>query len=343
MNILRITKKFFIFILIISLSACGYTSQYTADFFTMDTAMTVTSYGQNSENAVKAVEVEINRLNALWSVESEQSEIFKLNKDKNLTVCDDTKNLISRAKEISALTDGDFDITVQPLVAEWGFYSALEKRVPTQSEIDGIIKLIGYEKINLSDNDISLDSGVSIDLGGIAKGYASYSAAKILKDNGIKSAVMSLGGNVRVIGTKPDGAEWTVAIADPDDNSSNIGVLKVCDTAVITSGGYQRFFEKDGKIYHHIIDPKTGYPAQSGLKSVTVVSDDDILADALSTALFVKGLDASSKFYKQNSGLFEAIFVTEDNKIFITPKLEDAFSSNREFEVIQPRKTEYGL
>lgn len=336
MNILRITKKFFIFILIISLSACGYTSPYTADFFSMDTAMTVTSYGQNSKTAVKAVEDEINRLNLLWSVENEQSEIFLLNRDKRLTVCDDTRNLISRAKEISDLTDGDFDITVQPLVADWGFYSALENRVPTQSEIDTTLKFVGYENINLSDNDISLEHNASIDLGGIAKGYASYSAAEILKKQGIESAVMSLGGNVRVIGTKPDGTDWTVAIADPDDNSSNIGIVKVTDTAVITSGGYQRYFEEDKKVYHHIIDPKTGYPAQSGLKSVTIVSSDDILADALSTALFVKGLDASIEFYKQNNELFEAIFMTEDNKIFITPKLEDAFSSNREFEVIKP-------
>lgn len=336
MNILRITKTIFIFILIISLSACGYTSEYTTDFFAMDTAMTVTAYGKNSKEAVKAVESELNRLNLLWSVENPSSEIFKLNQNKKMTVSADTEKLISRAKKISDLTDGDFDITVQPLVTKWGFYSSLENRVPTQSEIDKALDFVGYQNIALSDTDVSLKDNTSVDLGGIAKGYASFSAAELLKNQGIESAVMSLGGNVRVIGTKPDGADWTVAIADPDDSSADIGFVKVADTAVITSGGYQRYFEKNGKKYHHIIDPKTGYPAQSGLKSVTVVSGDDILADALSTALFVKGLDASIDFYKQNSGLFEAIFVTEDNKIFITPKLENVFSSNREFEVITP-------
>ena len=145
---------------------------------------------------------------------------------------------------------------------------------------------------------------------------------------------MSLGGNVRAVGSKPDGESWSVAVTDPDDNSKSIGTLKISDKAVVTSGGYQRYFEENGQIYHHIIDTKTGYPADSGLKSVTIVSDDDALADALSTALFVMGLEKSGKFYSENSSLFGAVFITDKGEIYVTDNLKDSFMSEQGFEVI---------
>ena len=156
---------------------------------------------------------------------------------------------------------------------------------------------------------------------------------QVLKDNDVESAILSLGGNVRAVGTKPDGSLWNVAIADPDDTSLQIGCVLAEDSAVVTSGGYQRYFENNGQMYHHIIDTKTGYPANNGMKSVTIISEDDTLADALSTALYVKGLDEAIEFYRENRN-FEAVFVTDSGEIYVTSGLADRFTSDRNFEVI---------
>jgi thiamine biosynthesis lipoprotein len=300
----------------------------------MDTIMTMTAYGSNAAQAVKSAESEINRLDALLSVQNESSEIYKLNQQKSLDVSSDALSLINTSLEISAMTDGAFDIRSEPLSRAWGFYSGLENRVPTQDEIDALLSCVGAEHITLENSKVSLDENTSIDLGGIAKGYAAARVAQIFAENNVTSALVSLGGNVRAVGSKPDGSDWSVAITDPDDNSNQLGVLSVSNRAVVTSGGYQRYFEENGQIYHHIIDTATGYPACSGLKSVTIVSEDDTLADGLSTALFVMGLERSADLYSQNSSLFGAVLVTDSNEIYVTDNLKDTFSSERSFEVI---------
>lgn len=315
-------------------SGCSLESKYDCEFFAMDTVMTINAYGSKSENAVKAVQNEINELDKLLSVQNENSEIFKLNQSKEMTVSKDTLTLITRSKEIYTLTGGAFDISCEPLTREWGFYSGLENKVPSQKAIETALEGIGAEHINIKGGTVALDENTSLDLGGIAKGFASQKAAEILKEYGVTSALMSLGGNVRAVGSKPDGEYWSVAVTDPDDNSKSIGTLKISDKAVVTSGGYQRYFEEKGQIYHHIIDTKSGYPADSGLKSVTIVSDDDTLADALSTSLFVMGLEKSGKFYSENSSLFGAVFITDKGEIYVTDNLKDSFMSEQDFEVI---------
>ena len=319
---------------VILTSGCSLESKYNCEFFAMDTVMTINAYGSKSESAVKAAQNEISRLDKLLSVQNENSEIFRLNQSKQMTVSEDTLTLITRSKEIYTLTDGAFDITCEPLAREWGFYSGLKNKVPSQKAIENALKAVGAEHINIENSTVTLDENTSLDLGGIAKGYASHKAAEILKEYGVASALMSLGGNVRAVGTKPDGDFWSVAITDPDDNAKSIGTLKISDKAVVTSGGYQRYFEENGQTYHHIIDTKTGYPADSGLKSVTIVSDDDALADALSTALFVMGLEKSEEFYSENSSLFGAVFITDKGEIYVTDNLKDSFMSEQGFEVI---------
>ena len=315
-------------------SGCSLESKYDCEFFAMDTVMTINAYGSKSETAVKAAQNEINRLDRLLSVQNENSEIFKLNQSKKITVSEDTLTLITRSKELYTLTDGAFDISCEPLTREWGFYLGLENKVPSQKAIETALEGVGAEHIKFKNSTVTLDKNSSLDLGGIAKGYASHKAAEILKEYGVTSALMSLGGNVRAVGSKPDGDFWSVAITDPDDNSKSIGTLKISDKAVVTSGGYQRYFEENGQTYHHIIDTKTGYPADSGLKSVTVVSSDDTLADALSTSLFVMGLEKSSEFYRENSNLFGAVFITDKGEIYVTDNLKDSFMSEQGFEVI---------
>lgn len=319
---------------VILASGCSLESKYNCEFFAMDTVMTINAYGSKSESAVKAAQNEINRLDNLLSIQNENSEIFRLNQEKSMTVSEDTLILITRSKEIYTLTNGAFDITCEPLAREWGFYSGLENKVPSQGAIENALEGVGAEHIKIKNSTVTLNENTSLDLGGIAKGYASQKAAEILKEYGVTSVLMSLGGNVRAVGSKPDGEDWSVAINDPDDNSKSIGTLKISDKAVVTSGGYQRYFEENGQIYHHIIDTKTGYPANSGLKSVTVVSSDDTLADALSTSLFVMGLEKSGDFYRENSSLFGAVFITDNNEIYVTDNLKDSFMSEQGFEVI---------
>lgn len=300
----------------------------------MDTVMTITVYGKNSETAVSAAQDKIYELDNLFSVQNEESEIYKLNREKSMSVSSDTLSVIKRSKEISNLTDKCFDITCEPLIRTWGFYSGLKNKVPSQDEIEKALEGVGTEHIKIDENTVTLDKNTSLDLGAVAKGYASGEACRVLKENGVSCALISLGGNVRAVGSKPDGSDWSVAICDPDDNTKQAGTLKISDTAVVTSGGYQRYFEENGQIYHHIIDTETGYPANSGLKSVTVVSQDDTLADALSTALFVMGLEKSKKLYFDSSSLFGAVFITDDNKIYVTDNLKNNFLSERGFEVI---------
>lgn len=319
---------------VILTSGCSLESKYDCEFFAMDTVMTINAYGSKSESAVKAAQNEISRLDKLLSVQNENSEIFKLNQSKEMTVSEDTLTLITRSKELYTLTNGSFDITCEPLTREWGFYSGLENKVPSQKAIENALEGVGAEHIDIENSTVTLDENTSLDLGGIAKGFASQKAAEILKEYGVTSALMSLGGNVRAVGSKPDGDFWSVAVTDPDDNSKSIGTLKISDKAVVTSGGYQRYFEENGQTYHHIIDTKTGYPADSGLKSVTVVSEDDTLADALSTSLFVMGLEKSGEFYRENSSLFGAVFITDKSEIYVTDNLKDSFMSEQGFEVI---------
>lgn len=335
MKYIRIYCFLFAVVILLCGSACNFRSECKINFFAMDTVMTINAYGSKSEIAVESAENKINSLDAQLSVQNENSEIYKLNSKKAMNVSPDTLVLLKRANEINSLTEGAFDITTEPLSYLWGFYSGLENQVPSQDDIDNVLKSVGAEHIKIDNNLVTLDKNTSIDLGGIAKGYASATAAQILEENGISSALISLGGNVRVVGSKPDGSEWKVAIADPDENSEQMGVLSVKDAAVVTSGSYQRYFEENGKIYHHIIDTQTGYPADSHLKSVTVVSEDDTLADALSTALFVMGVEKSSSLYRENNSLFGAVFITDNNEILITENLEDKFSSQYDYEVIE--------
>lgn len=334
MKLLRKSCILIITAAVVFSSGCSLESKYNCEFFAMDTVMTINAYGSKSENAVKAAQNEINELDKLLSVQNKDSEIYKLNYKKSMTVSKDTLSLITRSKELYILTDGAFDISCEPVSREWGFYSGLENKIPSKEAIENALEGVGAEHIKTKNNTVTLDENTALDLGAVAKGYASQKAAETLKENGVTSALMSLGGNVRAVGSKPDGESWSVAVADPNDTSKSIGTLKISDKAVVTSGSYQRYFEENGQIYHHIIDTKTGYPANSGLKSVTVVSDDDTLADALSTALFVKGLEKSVEFYGKNSLLFGAVFITDDNKIYVTDNLNDSFISTQSYEVI---------
>ena len=303
-------------------------NRYEATTFAMDTIMTFTIIDPDGEELLIDAEQEIRRLERLFSVTMEDSDVSKLNAAAGKEAIDmhiDTQVLLQAGKQLGKETNGAFDIAISPIVKAWGFTEE-EHSVPAQAELNALLPLTNPDDIILTEGKAYLQKeGMAVDLGGIAKGYASDKLAELLRGKGVESALFSLGGNICTIGTKVDGTPWKTAVQNPLDANDYVGLLEAGDTCIITSGGYQRFFEENGKQYHHIIDPATGYPAESGLLSVTIVCESGTKADALSTALYVMGLEKAVEFWK-NSDDFEAIFVTADGEVVATGGLKDSFT-----------------
>ena len=304
--------------------------------FAMDTYMTVTAYGENAGEAVDAAIDEINRLDALLSTGKDTSQVALINKNKSAVLTEDTQALLKKSLELYESTGHRFDITIYPVMCLWGFPTE-EYRVPQDDEIMQTLNLVGSDKLMYEEetNTLTLRDGMAIDFGGIAKGYTSSKLMDIFRKYRVSSAMVSLGGNVQVLGTKTDGSDWRVAVQNPDGTDDYLGVLAIKDKAVITSGGYERYFEQDGKTYHHIMDNETGKPADSDLISVTIVSEDGTLADGLSTALFVMGKKEALEYWKKHSEEFDAILVTKDGEITVTQGLADSFSSERNYDITE--------
>lgn len=311
-------------------------TSHSREIFAMDTAMRVTAYGDRAKEAVQAAEEEIKRLDALFSVGNASGDIARLNENASAVVSGETCELINRSKELYNSTGGALNIAVYPLMEAWGFTSG-EYRVPEQKEIDAMLTCMDVDEISCDENtgEVILPEGMGIDLGAIAKGYTSARLMDVFVSYDIASAIVSLGGNVQALGNKPDGTKWRVAVEDPfsEEGDSYAGILEIKDQAVITSGAYERYFEQEGKRYHHIIDPATGYPAENGLESVTIVSQDGTLADALSTALFVMGKEKALAYWKEHADDFEAILIENNGDMTITEGLQDCFSSQKSFSV----------
>ena len=334
-------KRFSILIaaLCLCLTGCGkQITEAAAQIFAMDTVMEVTAYGEHAEQAVKYTEKRIEELENRLSRTKADSLVSGLNRDgsiRHLTY--DYWNLIARAKEYRDATNGAFDITIAPVMDAWGF-TGDSFRVPEQSELDTLLKKVNSDAIQMlgsPSDSVTLGEGQAIDLGGIAKGYTSDLVEQTFRANGIESGKISLGGNVFVLGGKPDGSDWRVGIKDPRNESGLAAILSLRDAYAITSGGYERYFEENGKTYHHIIDPATGYPADSGLLSVTVVAADNgpdwagagngAMCDAFSTALFVMGEEQALDFWRNGGYDFDLVLVTEDGRVVITAGLADRF------------------
>ena len=324
----------------LSLPACGERKTAELELFAMDTYMSFTAYGNRAEEALAEAGRTINELEQRLSRTREGSEIWTLNAQGCADISPDTAELIGQALAYAAQTGGAFDITVAPLVELWGITTDTP-RVPAKAEIDALLPLVGSKHLTLTRSDPALtvfdtavlDPGCAVDLGGIAKGYAADRVADILEKYGVSDAVASLGGNVYVRGTRPDGTPWRVAIQDPLQNGC-AAMLTLSDTFVVTSGGYQRFFaDPDGTIYQHILDPATGYPVQSDLLSVTVVCPDGARADAYSTALYVMGEATAASFWQSCQAEvepFEMVLITADHRIVCTSGLADNFTEQED-------------
>jgi thiamine biosynthesis lipoprotein len=306
----------------------------TGELFAMDTYMTVTCYGTQCQEALDAALAEIQRLDDLLSVGNESSEISQLNTLGQGQISGDTLTMVEEALSLWDTTGGAFDITIFPLMELWGFTTG-DFAVPEEGELLSLLADVGSDKLTLDADTatLTLAAGQGVDLGGIAKGFTSSRLMEIFQEYDLVSGVVSLGGNVQCYGTKPDGSLWRCGIEDPlnpEDSSALLGILSLSDKAVITSGAYERYFVDDstGEIYHHILDPKTGYPAESGLISVTVVSANGMLADGLSTACYVMGLEDAVQYWRDYGADFDLILMTEDGDVYVTEPLADSFTSD---------------
>ena len=306
----------------------------TQEVYAMDTHMTLTASGESANAAVSVAAQKLYELDAELSATDENSQIYALNHRLSDRVSGDAAAVLSASIRLSALTEHCFDISVYPLVCAWGFPTR-EYRIPSEEEIDRLLSHTGMEGISFDTSSGKVtfaDEQMMIDAGAIAKGYASDAVADIFHSYGITSGLISLGGNVCAFGSKTDGSDWNIAIQDPSspsDPNAYAGIIRCSDAFLITSGSYQRYFTENGKRYCHIIDPSTGYPADNGLSSVTVVSSSGTEGDALSTALYVMGLERASEFWRNCTDLsFEAVFITQEGKIYVTEGIADDFESS---------------
>lgn len=292
----------------------------------MDTIMTLTVYPQTTsqgEEILQKAVSQIQELEDLLSVTAENSEIYRANHSQGVPVelSAPVRELLAEALALCASTRGALDVSVYPIVRTWGFTTG-EYRVPEQAEIDRLLPQVDYTKVLLDGSSLTLPPGMELDLGAVAKGYTGDRLMELFTAEGVTSAIIELGGNVQTLGSKPDGTPWRVGLQAPEGGYA--GELEIIDKAVVTSGGYQRYFEADGKTYIHIIDPATGYPADSGLISVTIVADSGILGDGLSTALFVMGREKAEEYWRAHPD-FDFVLLTEEGTVVITDGLADTF------------------
>lgn len=257
------------------------------------------------------------KYDTMFSATNTDSELYKLNhaNGQPFTVSSETANLIQEGIHYSKLSGGAFDLTIEPVSALWDF-KADKPTVPSSDAIAQAVSHVDYTKVDIQDNTVTLeDPEAGIDLGAIAKGYIADQVKTYLKKQGIKHAIINLGGNVDVIGTKPDGSKYNIGIQKPFDESGEaITSVQLKDQTVVTSGIYERYFKKNGKLYHHILDPRTGYPCENNLYSVSIITDSSTKADALSTTCFLLGYEKGMELIQSMDGV-EAIFITDDEKV----------------------------
>lgn len=305
------------------LCSCAKAEPQSASFQSMDTLMTMKVYGGDSDLCDR-LQQRITGLDAQLDATDENSEINQLNQKGTAKVSDDTADILERSLRLSGELGQAFDVTVYPAVQAWGFTSG-DYRIPTDEELKKLAAKIDDTAIKSDHNTFTLPDGAMLDLGAVAKGYAADQCETILKEGHATAAVLNLGGTVKLYGKKPDGKRFSVGVADPDNPAGYFGYLS-CDGGVVaTSGGYERYFEQGGKRYIHILDPTTAKPVENGVSSVTIFCDDGTAADALSTALFVMGLDKATAYYRAHRD-FDFIILTDDDNLYITEGVYDAFT-----------------
>ncbi|NMA87045.1 MAG: FAD:protein FMN transferase [Tissierellia bacterium] len=327
-------------VLVSTITGCSkkQTGILTRTEFLMDTVITLKIYDNKDE---KAMEQAIDRLKEIedrMSATIDSSDVALINNNagiKPVKVNEDTYYVIEKAKYFAEISNGAYEPTIGPLVELWDITGTDEKEresIPTEEEIKEKMALVDYNDLILvEDNMVYLNrKGMKIDLGGIVKGYAADEVKRIFLENDVNSAIIDLGGNIYALGEKPDGEAWKIGIQDPSTVTGNyVGILSIKDSSIVTSGDYERFFVHKGERYHHIIDVKTGYPSKNEVSGISVISDKSIDGDALSTALFVMGVEEGSKLANELEDV-ETIFITKNKEVYVPKALEEHFTLSKD-------------
>lgn len=332
-------KRYVLIFLSLSIILTGCSSirleEYTKNIFALNTYITLTAYGgKDTPKILDKAEKRVMEIEELMSTEIDTSDVALINKNAGIApveVSEDTFYVIERALWYSKMSDGAFDITIYPISKLWDI-TGENPRVPNKGEIEELLPLVNYREVILDKDKKTVflsKTGMGIDLGAIAKGYAADEVGRILRECGIEHALINLGGDIVALGNKPDGNEWNIGVRDPrghETGAEYIAVVKIADNSIVSSGDYERYLEEEyentGKRYHHIFDPKTGYPADSGLIATTVIAEQSIDADALSTCLFVMGKDKGLDFLKEVQGS-KGLCIDENRHIYISSDIED--------------------
>lgn len=318
-------KEFILFCAVLLLLSAGLVTAFFSDTrkepvsetrFMLDTVCTITLYeGSGDGQAVLDGAFELcGRYDRLFSVSSSESDVYRINHSHGLPVevSEETADLLRSALQYCALSGGDFDITIYPAKSLWNF-SGDDSSVPDPKALKKASKLTDFTRLRLDGSTVTLPEGMGVDLGAVAKGYIADRLADYLRMEKVSSAIIDLGGNVYAIGSKPDGSDWKVGIKKPFSDTYADTVM-VSDASVVTSGVYQRCFEAEGRLYHHILRSSDGMPCDTGLYSVTIIAQSSELCDALSTVCMLSGYEKSCEMLAQFSGV-RAVFITSDQEI----------------------------
>ena len=305
----------------------------------LGTIINLKAYGRKAEKAIEEAIKRLNNIDDKMSAFKENSEISKINLNAGVVpekVSKDTYFVVKNSIKYSKVLEGTFDPTIRPLVKLWNI-GAEKESIPKKNNIEEALKLVNYNNVILDESNYSImlkNKKQALDVGGIAKGFAADEVRDIFYKHNIKSALIDLGGNIFALGSKEDNTPWKIGIQNPlKPRGEYVGILSVKDKSVVTSGNYERYFMKDGRRFHHIIDPKTGYPSQSKIISATIISDNSIDGDGLSTGVYIIGVNKALKIIEGIQGI-DAILITEDKEVYITSGIKEIFIlTGEEFSV----------
>lgn len=337
MKLKRIIGSVLTIIVALTLTSCRGNKEsgpVTRREFALDTVITLQIYDKGNEEILDEAIDRLKEIENRMSPTIKDSDISLINENagiKPIKVNDDVYFVIQQAKYFAEVSNGAYEPTIGPLVKLWDIKTTDEKErksIPTDEEIKKTMDLVDYHDLELmEDNLVYLNrKGMKLDLGGIAKGYAADEMKRVFKENGVENAIIDLGGNIYAMGEKANSEPWKIGIQDPfEPIGQHMGIYSIKDKSIVTSGDYERYFNYNGKRYHHIIDGKTGYPSENEVAGISIVSDLSIDGDALSTALFVLGVDEGMKLVNQLDKI-DVVFITKENQAIIQEKTRNKFS-----------------
>ena len=327
----RLISFFFICITLFIFSGCNRKKEdenfITRTTYMLNTIITINIYDSTDESLLDGCLDICKKYEELFSRTIETSEIARLNRGEITEVSEDTTELIEKGLFYGELTGGALDISIEPVSSLWDFSSESEHPVlPDSAQLEAALEKVDYQKVQIQDCNVFLaEDGMGIELGAIAKGYIADKIKAYLTEQGVGSATINLGGNMLCVGTKPSGAPFRIGIQKPfADHSQVVGIVDIDDLSVVSSGIYERYITVDGKQYHHILNPSTGYPYDNNLVSVTIISPKSMDGDALSTSCFCLGLEDGMKLVESQPDCY-GIFITSDGELHYSQGLEERF------------------